>query len=332
VSAYLPLHLETVWLTAAVLLGTLLLGFGMTGVRPAALARSAAWALVGGGVGAVEWLTRAEPAGFRMLALILALLWGLKAVVAVESWAAGQPRLTLRQWLAFATLWLGMRPALFAAAGGTPRPGAGPLIVRGLRRLALGVGFVALARLVWLYAGYDLSETVARVAATAALLVGLSLILHFGMANLMAGAWRLAGVDCRSLFRAPLSARSLGEFWGQRWNLAFTEMTAQAVYRPLAGRGGKGLATLAAFLFSGVLHELAISVPVRAGYGLPLCYFTLHGVLVLFERHLERKGRPIERAGWLARPWTLGWLAFPLPLLFHPPFLRGVVWPLIGME
>jgi hypothetical protein len=30
--------------------------------------------------------------------------------------------------------------------------------------------------------------------------------------------------------------------------------------------------------------------------------------------------------------WVLGWLAVPVPILFHPPFLRGVVWPLIGMD
>jgi hypothetical protein len=29
---------------------------------------------------------------------------------------------------------------------------------------------------------------------------------------------------------------------------------------------------------------------------------------------------------------VLGWLALPLPILFHRPFLRGVVWPLIGLE
>jgi hypothetical protein len=30
--------------------------------------------------------------------------------------------------------------------------------------------------------------------------------------------------------------------------------------------------------------------------------------------------------------WALGWLVLPLPLLFHPWFLRGVVWPLVGLN
>jgi hypothetical protein len=86
------------------------------------------------------------------------------------------------------------------------------------------------------------------------------------------------------------------------------------------------------FLFSGLLHELAISVPVEAGYGLPLLYFTLHGGLVLLERRLEGTAAALPRWGWLGRAWTCGWLVLPLPILFHRPFLAGVVWPLIGMS
>jgi alginate O-acetyltransferase complex protein AlgI len=134
-------------------------------------------------------------------------------------------------------------------------------------------------------------------------------------------------VDCRPLFRAPLAARSLGEFWARRWNLAFSEMTRAAVYRPLVARIGRTGATLAAFAFSGALHELAISYPVDCGYGLPTLYFALHGGLVAVERRLA-----LDRHPTFARLWTLFWLAAPLPLLFHPPFLDGVVWPLVGME
>jgi len=89
---------------------------------------------------------------------------------------------------------------------------------------------------------------------------------------------------------------------------------------------------MAAFLFSGILHELAISVPVGAGYGGPFAYFALHGALVLVERGLGRAGWPIERLPWLGSVWTLGWLALPLPILFHIPFLSGVVWPLFGIS
>ncbi len=330
-SAYLPGDLATAALLGLALVGVLLLGFATTRLRTAVLARGAAWALVLVGTSAVERLSTAQPAGFRMVALILALLWSLKAVVTVESQADGRARLRPWQWLAFTTLWPGMRPGLFAAAGGPARAGGRPLLWSGAGWLASGAVLVGLARLVWVLGPSRLSANTTRLLATILLLPGLSLIVHFGIFSLLAGAWRWAGVDCRPLFRAPLASKSLMEFWGRRWNLAFSEMTALAVYRPLAARAGVSAATVAAFLFSGVLHELAISVPVGAGYGLPLLYFTLHGGLVLGERRLQHAGRPVDRSAWRGRLWTLAWLGLPLPILFHPPFLRGVLWPLLGM-
>src|SRR5262249_21078883 len=103
-------------------------------------------------------------------------------------------------------------------------------------------------------------------------------------------------------------------------------------YRPLSGVTGKRIATVAAFLASGVLHELAISVPVLAGFGGPSLYFLIHGVLVLIERALERRGMGVATWGWASQVWVLGWLVAPLPILFHQPFLEGCVWPIIGME
>ncbi len=331
-SAYLPRDPALGWLLVAALGLPLVVGLGISRIRSPGAARGAAWTLVVLGIIAVERLCVQEPAGLRMLALIGALLFGMKAVVTVEAQAAGQPRLPAGRWLGFAALWVGMQPALFAAAGRPALPGAGRLMHRGWRRLAAGVALAVLARLSWVYAPSWLPAAPACLLATMVLLPGLSLVLHFGLFNLLAGAWRLAGVDVRPLFRAPSAARTLGEFWGRRWNLAFVEMTTWAVYRPLVGRLGRGAATMGAFFFSGLLHELAISVPVRAGYGLPMLYFVLHGTLVLVERRLDQAGRPIQRLGWIAHVWTIGWLALPLPLLFHPYFLRGVVWPLLGME
>jgi alginate O-acetyltransferase complex protein AlgI len=76
---------------------------------------------------------------------------------------------------------------------------------------------------------------------------------------------------------------------------------------------------------------MAISVPVGAGFGLPLLYFIGQGVLVLAERRLREIWPALARRTWLAHVWTIGWLALPLPILFHPWFLAGVIWPLIGI-
>jgi alginate O-acetyltransferase complex protein AlgI len=327
--------------TLAVLAAELLVGYVLTAVRRANLARGAAWGITVTALVVVERMTALEPAGFRMLAIVGALLYGLKALVCVEAQAAGGARLSLLRFLAFALLWFGMRPSVFAASGEPKRDGARELIHRGWRRLLLGIFMTAAAWVVWVSPiadwpalrllnkdGFTLS--LRQLTATALLLPGLSLVLHFGVFNLLAGVWRRAGFDCRALFRAPLASKSLAEFWARRWNLGFTEMTSLAVFRPLRRRLGDRGAAFASFLFSGLLHELAISVPVRAGFGLPLLYFALHGVATMIERRLELAGQSLAERPWLGRVWTIAWLVLPLPLLFHPPFLRGCFWPLIG--
>lgn len=226
-----------------------------------------------------------------------------------------------------------MAPALFVhldapdAATAPPayldRRDAADFLLRGLVRLLIGAAMLGLAILSWRWTG-------SRVLATVFALPGLSLILHFGLFNLACGFWRLFGVPTYTLFPAPLMSTSLAEFWGRRWNLPFTEMIQRALYRPLASPMGRNLAAATGFLFSGVLHECAISVPVMQGFGLPMVYFIIHGALVVLERSTSL-GAWLNNHPFAARIWTLGWLALPMPILFHPPFLAGVVWPLIGV-
>jgi alginate O-acetyltransferase complex protein AlgI len=332
VNGYLPRDPVTLAVVGIVLVATLLAGLLLSRLPPRWYTRLLAWVVTVGVTAGVERLCRDEPAGIRMLAIIAALLFGMKAVVTMEARADGMPVLSAWRWLGFAALWPGMRPALFVGRGRGRPGGAWALVGRGCLCGGIGLALAMLAWLVWHQGRPPLSDETACVLATVLLLPGLSLMLHFGIFNVLAGLWRLAGIDARPLFRAPLAARSLGDFWSRRWNLAFSEMTALTIYRPLSGRVGRKAATVAGFVVSGLLHELAISVPVLAGFGLPLSYFLLHGALVLVERGLERAGRAVSGWGWWAHVWVLGWLALPAPILFHPPFLRGVVWPLIGLE
>ncbi len=327
-NSYTPRDSTTVVVVAIILTATLLAGLAISRMSPRWYTRLLAWLITAGATIAVERLCHAEPAGVRMLAIIGALLYGMKAVVTVEA----QSSLSPWQWLGFAALWPGMRPAIFVDAGRAPRPGCWALVSRGCLLACAGLALAFLARLVWHHGRPPLSDGAARVLATVLLLPGLSLILHFGIFNVLAGLWRLAGVEARPLFRAPLAARSLESFWSRRWNVAFWEMTTLGIYRPLSVSLGRKAATAVGFVASGLLHELAISLPVFAGFGLPLAYFLLHSVLVLAERGLERTGRMVSARGWWAHLWVLGWLALPAPILFHPPFLRGIVWPLIDME
>jgi alginate O-acetyltransferase complex protein AlgI len=281
VNGYTPNDPGTLVIVVAVLILTLLTGLPLGQLPPRRYSRLLAWLLTIGATAGVERLCADEPAGVRMLAIIAALLFGMKAVVTVEARAGGMPKLTAWQWLGFAAVWPGMRPAPFASAGRGRRPGAWALAGQGVQNGAMGLVLAVLAWLVWHRGRPPLADDVAAVLATVLLLPGVSLMLHFGAFNVLAGLWRLAGVDARALFRAPLAARSLDEFWSRRWNLAFSEMLALGVYRPLSGVLGRRGAIVAAFVASGLLHELAISVPVLAGFGLPLLYFLLHGTLVL---------------------------------------------------
>jgi alginate O-acetyltransferase complex protein AlgI len=319
-SAYLP---STPFVVPALALGLLIVlgwGFALGRLARSGIARGLAWAVLLLGTLGAERLVAHEPPGVRMLALVSVALLGMKIIVMTEERAVGMAPLSFGAWVGFAAAWLGMNPRLFGERAPGSLAGASLLVRRGLLNLLLGVVLVALARLVW-------ANAESRLLATLLALPGLSLMVHFGLCHLLAGAWRLAGVAAEPLFRAPLHAQSLGEFWARRWNLGFSEMTTLAVYRPLGARLGRAPALVSSFALSGLLHELAISVPVRAGFGLPLLYFMLHGGLVLVERALAKSGHPL--GGWVGRAWTIGWLLLPLPLLFHPPFLAGVVWPLI---
>lgn len=329
-NAYLPTDVGGVLLTLAAYALVLIVGYVLTHVRSVWVARSISWFMVLGSVGAMERVTISEPPGFRMLALIGMLLYTMKSVVSIEMGVAGNKRLRFWQWIGFAALWVGMRPGLFEKLPRPPRPRAVAYLKRGLLSLGVGLCFLLAAR------GFSVPSNPRNVGprlilSTLVLLPGLSLILHFGVFNLLVACWRSRGVECDSPFRAPWRAKSLTEFWGKRWNLAFSEMTTLAVFRPLRGLWGNAPALVAAFLFSGILHELAISVPVRAGFGGPALYFVLQGLGILLERHWLLVATVIPAAPLVSRLWTFCWIVIPLPILFHRPFLEGCIWPLVGI-
>lgn len=241
----------------------------------------------------------------RMLVIVTGLFVTMKLLVLART---GLPR---AYWPAF-VMWPGMRTTPFAKRREADERGAHALIEKGLRNVVIGAVLLFLARML------D-----SRAVATILAMPALSLILHFGIFDIVAGVYRFRGIPVAELFRSPLLSRSLSEFWGRRWNAGFSEMMSILVDRPLRAHVGRNGALMASFLASGLLHELAISVPVNAGYGLPTAYFLLQGALVAIERRIGRA------PGHL---WTIFWLAAPLPLLFHPPFVREVIWLLVGLR
>lgn len=288
----------------------------------AGVARSLAWVAVLVSVMALHFVLLSEPPGFRMLALVVVGLTGMKLVVVTQCRLEGKTSLTAAQWQRFALAWLGMRPEPFRVPRRPDVRAGRALLLAGLRSTLIGLLVLGAARTV---AG-SVHERIPMVL----VLVGASLVLHFGFCSALAGVWRWKGVSVEPLFREPTRATSLTEFWGKRWNLAFSRMTQLAVYRPLSARLGRPVASVVAFMFSGALHEMAISLPVRAGYGGPLAYFGLQAVLVHLERLARDRGVAIE--GRWGRAWTIAGLVLPMPWLFHGPFIRGVLLPVIGVN
>jgi len=153
----------------------------------------------------------------------------------------------------------------------------------------------------------------------------LLLTVHFGYSDVLTGLMRRAGFPVRRLFDDPLKSRTLGEFWSRRWNVAFVEMD-RALFLPLFRSWlGKRVAVFGVFALSGVLHELAISYPAGGGWGLPLVYFGIEGLLTAVERPLHIRRWP----HLAARAWTIVGVLAPLPLLFNTSFRTELVVPLI---
>ena len=169
-------------------------------------------------------------------------------------------------------------------------------------------------------------------------MIGMILILHFGLFQLLAIGWHKAGIDLEPIMNAPLRSKTVSEFWGRRWNSAFNRLAFEFVSRPmtqrLRGRNscdparrfpgsstrhfGVAIAILSAFLVSGLIHELVISLPAGAGYGLPTAYFLLQGVGILLKRAFP------HIRGHL---FTILITAVPAFWLFHPPFVYNVILP-----
>jgi Membrane bound O-acyl transferase family len=157
-------------------------------------------------------------------------------------------------------------------------------------------------------------------------MIGLVLILHFGLFHLLSCSWRSAGVQARPLMNRPLASTSLSEFWGRRWNTAFRDLTHRFLFRPSASWFGARWGVVVGFLFSGAVHDVVISLPARGGHGGPTAFFAIQGVAMVVECSAfgHRMGLG---SGWSGRLFAVAVLVAPLGLLFHRPFVVGVIVP-----
>ncbi|MGE9268029.1 MAG: MBOAT family protein [Verrucomicrobiales bacterium] len=262
------------------------------------------WGLVPLSIGGAHFLTAELTALPRMVVICLWLLAAMKSLVYVI-WVRESGRsLPLGRYVIFALAWFGMDPGSFLC-----------------RRKGLSwwedvrVGLICLltgalgAFLVW-----KLEWRQVHV-----MFIPMSLGFHFGALRVLNGWWRRMGFPVRTLFPNPLKVKGFGDFWSRRWNVGYSQMMQRVVGRPLSRVGGRRLGMFAVFLVSGLLHEAAITLPARAGYGGPTMFFLIQGLLVLAEERWQWRG------AWRAWATALSVLA-TLPCLFPPDFQREALW------
>ncbi len=253
-------------------------------------------------------------------------MWALAGLLLLcAKWMTLRPQSTLTARPSFGRLagyvflWPGLDAAAFCGTKDAPRPPVREWIWA-TAKTAFGAG------LIWL--GARLAWPVHPACAAWIAMVGLVFLLHFGAFHLASLCWREAGVNAAPIMRSPIGATSLGRFWGGRWNRAFTDWMQPHLFVPLAKRLGARDAMLCVFLASGLLHELVISLLAGGGYGLPTTYFAVQAAGFCLERGSfgRRLGLGRGFCGWL---FTVIVTAGPLPLLFHPVFVRNVILPML---
>lgn len=147
-------------------------------------------------------------------------------------------------------------------------------------------------------------------------------LFHFGGFSILAALWRHAGFPVEPIMNEPWMAKTLGEFWGLRWNRAFSDWARIHVFRPFVRNFGLVRGTLAGFFASGIAHEIVISIPARGGFGLPTIYFLIQVSVLLMQRKFESL-----QNGFI----TLATVLIPAPILFHPVFIERVFAPMMKL-
>ncbi len=160
-------------------------------------------------------------------------------------------------------------------------------------------------------------------------IVGLGLLLHFGLFEILAHFFQKRGSQAAPIMCRPFCSTTLGEFWGRRWNTAFSELLRQHVFLPLSRRVNPQAATVASFVASGLVHDLVISLPAGAGFCQPTLYFLIQALGVFVQRTAVAKAVGLHRGpvGWA---YTMAIVIAPVSLLFTSPFIVRVVLPVMS--
>jgi hypothetical protein len=128
-----------------------------------------------------------------------------------------------------------------------------------------------------------------------------------------------------ALHHRPWAARGVADFWGNRWNLWFSDWFREVIFARLGRR--PMFALFLVFAISGLMHEWVVNVPLycvtgRVLFGSMMIYFFLQASGILFERHVL-KGHPRLKIAFV---WLV--VVLPSPLVLNEGLLRVLhLWP-----
>ncbi len=121
-----------------------------------------------------------------------------------------------------------------------------------------------------------------------------------------------------SIHRHPLLSRSLGDFWGKRWNV-----WVQDWLRDISHKHRKFLKRkiFFSFLFSGIFHEMMVNLPYflfynESYFGNMTLYFMLQGIGLWAEKTFLQNAALITKRIYL---WLF--ILLPSPLFLSKPFI-----------
>ncbi len=150
------------------------------------------------------------------------------------------------------------------------------------------------------------------------------LMIAYGMLDAIGSALlvlhRLAGFDFPEIQRHPILARSLREFWAERWNHTVNRWLRRRCFAPMVARGRPAAGLAASFAVSALIHFWVAFPGAGAEFGFSMAsYFLVQGLLVGLELRM-----PWPRQ-WpaLGRVYAIAAVVLPSPL-FTEPLLVGL--------
>lgn len=250
------------------------------------------------------WVRGAGPT----VCALVAIYSGVLVMKVYDLRARGAQGLSYRRAAAF----LAYHPGLNSARMFLPLDGPRvSLVANRMAWLALHLATAAALLILGVRTGVAFANSFAHVVWLLLIDYSIASSINHAVVALCAGL----GMRVDEAFRYPLLAHSVLDFWA-RYNVWIHQWLKTHVFERV-GRRRPAVGILAAFAFSGILHEYIVDVVAPDLIGRQFAFFFLHGVAGVVESRLgrsyrKRVGRAAPRFVGLVVAWGVmlatGWL------------------------